>query len=213
MGYSNVELANQALDHLGKDRIASLSENSTAARKINEVFERTIYAALSRSHWSFCRKIASLASVTNDWDERWAYKYDIPSDCLTVVRVIPRVDMPNAEVQEPHELMGGYLYTNAADAKIEYVYKSTSTLTMPEPFLTAVSMLMARDVCMPLTRKRSFWNDLNRAWEMQLATAVEHDAGQQPNIWTQKAGGYLDARGAGESGTEGGAPDGSIYWQ
>lgn len=212
-GYSNVELVNQALDHLGKDRIASLSEASTAARKANEVFQRTVYSALARSHWSFARKIQTLSQFpTNDWEERWSFKYDIPNDCLNFIRVIPRVDIPNTEAQAPHQLLNNAVYTDENLAKAEYVFETTDTLSMPSPFLDAVSFLLARNLAMPLTRKRSYWADMNDAFEGQLGLAVEHDAGQEPTYYPQRAGGYVDARGGAESEIEGAAPDGSIYW-
>jgi len=215
-GYSNVELANQALDHIGKANIASLTENSVAARKINEVFERTMYSALARSHWTFARKFATLSLVTptapNDWDERWAHVYDLPNDCCSFIRVVPRLDVPNTEPQAPHQLQGAYIYTNEVDAVGEYVFETTDTLSMPSTFLDAVSFLLARNVAMPLTRKRGYWADMNDAYEIQLGLAVEIDAGQEPTTYPQEAGGYIDARGGSEADVEGAAPDGSIYW-
>ena len=212
MGYSNVELANQALDHIGKDRIASLSENSVAGRKVTEIFTRVLYAALSESHWSFARKIATLANVTNDWDERWGYKYDLPSDCLTFIRVVPRVDPKNAGSDPDHQLMGGAVYTNEINAKAEYVAKSTATLTMPDPFLEAVSYRMARDLAMPLTRKSSLRAEMSQAYLASLARAVMHDAGQERTTYDLDGGQYIEARGNGINDVEGAAPDGSIYW-
>ena len=213
MGYSKVELANQALDAIGKDRIASLSETSTAARKVNEVFDRTIESALARSHWSFCRKIASLSLLTNDWSERWAYKYDIPSDCVTVVRLVPTSDMRNHEPQLEYELMGGALYCNEPLAKAEYVFRTTNTTTMPVPFLDAVAFLLARNVSMPLTRKPSLWGNMNQMYEMQLGYAIEHDAGQEPTFYPQEAGGYIDDRNGTTGSGRSGSVDGSIYWE
>ncbi len=212
MGYSNTELANQALSHIGRDDISSLAEDSASARKVNAVFERSIYSALSRSRWSFHRKLQVLASVTNDWEERWAYKYDIPSDCATFVRIVPASDVKGA-TPPAHQLLGSAIYTNEPTAKGEYVHKTTSTVTMGEPFLDAVSFLIARNVSMPLTRKRSFWNDMNQSYEYHLALAIQHDAGQEAHTWTGDDGGYIDARGGGASYTGGAAPDGSIYWE
>lgn len=212
-GYSNVELVNQALDHLGKDRIASLSESSTAARKMNEMFERTIFSALARSHWSFARRIQSLSSLANDWDERWAYKYDLPNDCLNFVRIIPRVDIPNTEPQAPHQLMGGAVYCDELEAKAEYVFETTNTSLFSQPFLDACSYLLARNAAMPLTRKQGMYQGLNEAYEAQLGLAIEHDAGQEPTSWAQAGGGYIEARGGAETEIEGAAPDGSIYWR
>lgn len=212
MGYSKVELVNQALDHLGKDRIASLNENSTAARKANEILERVLRSALSRSHWTFSRRLQSLAGLTNDWEERWGFKYDLPNDMATFVRIVPRVDVPNTEPQVPHQLMGGAVYCNEPTAKAEYVYSSTDTLVWPQPFLDACAFLLARDLAMPLTRKQSLWADMNQAYEFQLGAAVEHDAGQELTKYEQRSGGYIDARGGAEAEIDGAAPDGSIYW-
>lgn len=214
MGYSNVELANQALDHLGKDRIASLAEASTAARKINEVFERTIHSALARSHWTFSRTQVALAGLTNDYAQRWAYKYDLPNDCATAVRLILSSDPLSNGEQAPYQLRGGYLYTDVADAELEYVKKSTSTSTMPNPFLDAVSFLLARNVSMPLTRKRAFWKDLNQDYEYHLALAIMQDAGQEPSSYVDQTGGeYNTTRGGGDDAYVAGAVDGSIYWR
>lgn len=212
MGYSKVELANQALDLIGKDRILSLTEDSTAARKINEVFDRTCHSALARSHWTFQRTAQTMTGLTNDWEERWAYKYDLPNNCATFVRIIPRVDIPNHEPQVSHQLRGGAIYCNEPDAKGEFVFKSTDTLIWPNPFLDAVAFLLARNVVMPLTRKRSMWDEMNREYEAQLGLAIEHDAGQEPIFYPQEGGGYIDDRGGHTGWVEGAAPDGSIYW-
>lgn len=213
MGYSNVEVANQALDHLGKENIASFTESSTAARKVNEVFTRTMHAALSRSTWSFARKIASLASVANDWEERWDFKYDDPNDLATMVRLVPVVDMTQREVQIPYERMGSSIYTNESPAKAEYVFTTTGTQSMPTYFLDAVSLLLARNLCMPLTRKRSEWKELNGLYETTLALAINIDAGQEPVFWVEAGGGaYMDARGGGVNYGDGNTFDGSRYW-
>lgn len=213
MGYSKVELANQALDHLGKDNIASLTEVSTAARKANAMLSRVIETALARSHWSFARKIASLPGLTADWTERWAYKYDLPNDMVTLVRMIPLVDVQNTEPQAMYELKGGALYTNENTCKVEYVYVNEETLTWPQPFLDAVAYLLARDLAMPLTRKPGLRTEMHQYYEMQISRAVEHDSGQEPTSYVQKANSYLGARGASDDELGGAAPDGSIYWR
>lgn len=213
MGYSKVELANQALDHLGKDSITSLSENSNAARKLNAAFDRTIHAVLARSPWTFAQKIAALAEVTNDWEERWAHKYDLPKDYVLAARLVPDLDDSDMRVGPTFQVLGGALYTNERTAKLRYVYKTVDTMGFPQPFLDACSFLLARNVCMPLTRKLSMWERMQQAYEYTLGLAVEQDAAQAPQSYIPEDGGYLDERGGGtRGGYTGGAPDGSIYW-
>jgi len=212
MGYSKVELANQALDHLGKDNIASLSEATTTARKANAAFDRTINAALSRSSWTFARKNEALAEVTNDWKERWLFKFDLPSDCLSPVRIIAQADIANYPAV-PYEVQGGFLYTNQRDAKLNYVFSTNVTLSMPQEFLDAVSFLLARNLAMPLTRKMSMWNEMQGQYEYHLGMAIEADAGNEPTSWAAESGGYISDRGASGNNHNGASVDGSIYWE
>lgn len=213
MGYSKVELANQALDHLGKDSILSLTEDSNAARKLNAAFDRTIYAALARSTWTFAQKIKTLAELTtNDWEERWACKYDLPNDYIGAVRLVDHIDVDNREGPK-FQILGGALYTNESDAKLRYVYETTDTMSFPQPFLDAVSFLLARNVAMPLTRKVSVRDRMQKEYEYQLGLAIEDDTANEPTTYIPADGGYIDARGGDDTGEyEGGAPDGSIYW-
>jgi hypothetical protein len=212
MGYSKVELANQALDHLGKDSISSLTENSNAARKLNAAFNRSIYSVLSRSHWTFAQKLQSLASVTNDWEERWAYKYDLPNDYIGAVRLVDNIDEPNREGPK-FQVLGGALYTDERTAKLRYVYQTVDTLSFPQPFLDACALMLAKNVAMPLTRKVSIRDRLQQEFEYYLGLAIEQDAGQEPTTYIPSDGGYLSSRGSDDTGDyTGGAPDGSIYW-
>lgn len=213
MGYSNVTLANRALDHLGKEHIASLTEDSTQARKVNDVFAATLHEALEASTWTFARRRKALAGVTNDWSERWGYAYDLPSDSLRAIRLVPEVDLDDNTTALPFQRSDGKLYTNESSAKLEYVFATTSTLEMPPSFLTAVSFLLARNVCMPLTRKQSNWDRMEALWQSKLNTAIMHDAAQEPQFWTQTDGGaYIRERGASAGETPLKAVDGSIYW-
>jgi hypothetical protein len=213
MGYSNVELANQALDHLGRDGITSLTDSTAQARKVNAAFTRTLNEALARSNWTFARKIASLAEVTNDYSERWDYKYDLPNDCIKPVRLIDTVDAQRRE-PVPFQKLGGKLYCNVTPAKLDYVRTTTDTMSMPQSFLTAVSFLLARNVTMPLTRKRQTYEDMNQLWERHLGLAIEEDTGSEPTWWTLDDGGYIESRGGYTSRYD--DPDdgaGSKYWR
>lgn len=212
MGYSKVELANQALDHLGKDSITSLDENSNAARKLKAAFDRTIHSVLSRSSWSFAQKIAALAEVTNDWDERWAHKYDLPNDYIGAVKLVDGIDEPGRK-GPAFQMLGGALYTDERAAKLRYVFATVDTLVFPQPFLDACSLLLARNVAMPLTRKISVRDRMQQEYEYVLGLAIEKDAGQEFTTYIPSDGGYIDARGGSDTGEyTGGAPDGSIYW-
>lgn len=197
MSLSTVEFVNVALDHLGKDNIASLDEASTAARKAKARWERSIVSTLERAPWFTARKFANLASVTNDWTERWTYKYDLPNDMARFIRIVPEIDISNTEPQIPHQLRGGALYTHVSPCKVEYVFNKTSTVDLPSYILDAAAFMLARELAMPLTKKRSYWQDMNEAFEAQVAKSSEIDASQEPHSWAQDDNAYIVERGGG----------------
>lgn len=196
MGLSKVGVANRALDHIGKDRIASLTENSTAARKVNEVFDSVLVSVLERAPWTFGRTIRVLAEVTNDWPERWAYKYDRPGDMVKFIRLIPPVDDPEGQDPLPVGHRVGAIYANEPSAKAEYIPEITETASLPQYFLDAFAFLLARDLAMPMTRKQSLWDALDQRYEFQLSRASEIDAAQEQSTYT-RGNDYIQARGGG----------------
>jgi hypothetical protein len=210
MGVSKVELANMALDALGVDRIASLTEASSAARIINSRIDQAIEAVLEMSDWTFARRIISLASVTNDWTQRYANKFDIPNDVIKVIRLVPLIDLPN-EPPIPYSLANGALYTDENEVWLWYTYRDTNTTKWPMAFIEAVSFYLARAIAMPLTRKRQMVTDMNALFMQQVGMAIEYDAAQEATFWSYPSE-YLTARGSLARNQDGRGADGSSYW-
>jgi len=208
---SKVGLANMALDILAVDNIASIDESSTTARKVKARIDDVIEAVLEMSDWTFARKIAALAEVTNDtWTERYERKYDLPNDMLKARRLVPLIDARNDQ-PIPYSLAGGALYTDEPEAKLQYTYTNTDISSWPMSFVEAVAAYLARQIAMPLTRKRQNFADASSIFVTQLATAVEFDAGQEATFWAYQSA-YLDARGSTRSTGDGRGADGSSYW-
>jgi hypothetical protein len=209
---SKVELANMALDALAVDRIASLTEASTPARLVQRRIDGAIEAVLELSDWSFARAIVALAEVTNDdWNQRYERKYDLPSDVLAVIRIVPEIDIPNTPPID-FELANGALYTSFPEVRIQYTRRAMDPAAWPRNFTEAVALKLAMDVAMPLTRKRQNFLDMRGLFEAQLERAIEFDAAQEPRFWSHQSE-YLRQRGSTISRTgDGRGTDGSTYW-
>jgi hypothetical protein len=82
-----IDIANVALEILGKPAITSLLDNSNAARAINSTYDITRRALIAgRSTWRFSVKRASLApSAVPVVSGPYATQYPLPSDCLRVL--------------------------------------------------------------------------------------------------------------------------------
>jgi hypothetical protein len=210
MGVSKVELANMALDALGVDRIASLTEASSPARIINARIDQAFQAVLEMSDWTFARRIVALASVTNDWTERYEFKYSIPNDVVKVIRLVPLLDIANRD-PIPFSLSGDGLYTNERDAKLRYTYRNVETTKWPMAFAEAVAFYLARSCSYPLTRKRQMFSDMHTLMTEQVSMAIQYDAGQEATFWAHPSE-YLEARGAVSYSNDGRGTDGSSYW-
>jgi hypothetical protein len=208
---SKVAMANMALDILGVDSIASITEASAAARKVSARIDGAIEAVLEMSDWTFARRIAALAEVTNDdWTERYERKYSLPSDILRATRLVPAIDTPNS-APISYSLANGALYTNEEAARLQYTYRKLDPTEWPMSFTEAVAAYLARQLAMPLTRKRPMFIDANSIFLSQLASAVEYDAGQEATFWGYPSE-YLEARGASSRSGDGSGVDGSSYW-
>jgi hypothetical protein len=204
-------LVNLALDHLGVDSIASLDENSTAARKARTQLDTSIESVLARSDWSFARRVSALAEVENTvWPQRHQRAYDLPSDLLAARYLVEAVDRPN-RTPVPFSLANGLLYTDAPEAILLYTYRNTTTTAWPQPFVDAVAAYLARQLTVALTRKRNIWREMHDLYELLLAQAVSFDAGQEPTSYAYPSD-YLDARGPGGSHFDSRGADGSTYW-
>jgi hypothetical protein len=214
MGYSQVDIANMALGHLGKTGIVSLTETSAEARACNFWYGKAARQAKVRSNWTFDRAIQTLASLDNNYAERWAYRYDIPGNAVDIVRLVPTVD-PVGEPRQPpvpFQRLGGSLYCNVSPAKADILTNAVTPGDWPENFSLAVSHLMARHMAPTLTRKGSMLEAQNQFYEYYLALAVEADAGQEPSYYAYESQYLTDRRGSEGSGVDGSGVDGSIYW-
>ena len=84
VGFSDVAVCNMALSHVGSSTvIESLTENSKAAKSCKRWFRAARISTLEAYNWSFARKSEALATHSVDAPtNRWAYRYQWPSDCV-----------------------------------------------------------------------------------------------------------------------------------
>lgn len=214
MGYSKVDIANMALYHLGKETITALGGTSVEGRAAEFWYPKAVGTAKQASPWTFDREILTLASVDNDYSERWDYKYDFPSSASRLVRLIDTVDPigPGHTPHVPFERIGGSIYTNLDSAKARIISNNTNPANWPDTFALAVSLLMASLMAPKLTRKGGLVQGLQAQYKTELDKAIEIDAASDPHTYAYESK-YLRDRG-GNSGDaldyEG--ADGSSYW-
>lgn len=213
MANSEVDICNLALAHLGKQPIASLTEESVERRICFRFYDQALDELIERSDWSFAQKIAFLAQrpdADNPYSMRYAHWYDLPNDLVRPVRLLHQ---PAAEALGPvedrtdsafinYELIGGNLFTNADKARLLYVYELRDPTQFSPSFTSALAFLIARYAAIPLTRSDRIAAAVERSSEVMFARAVAGDAAGEPDTYIRQPGmltdRYFDVPGIGE---------------
>lgn len=88
---SEVDAVNTALAHLGSDaQITSISppDGSTEAGYGKRFMATARRELIEAAEWRFAIKRATLTLLAENPSDRWAYAYQLPSDCLRPMRVL-----------------------------------------------------------------------------------------------------------------------------
>lgn len=85
VGFSNVQIANLALSKAGAiSTVEDFAENSKPARVTQLWLTSARLKALEAHNWAFAKKSQALATHSQAAPtNRWAYRYQWPSDCVT----------------------------------------------------------------------------------------------------------------------------------
>jgi hypothetical protein len=87
MATSVIEICNNALLDLGEDAIASLADNTKAARLCNQRWPAVRDAVLRAHPWNCAVAQAELAASSEPPAWQYSRRFPLPSDCLRVLAV------------------------------------------------------------------------------------------------------------------------------
>ena len=83
---AKVDVANKALSYLGEDTILSFNDDSEQARVIKTHYDLCRNTLLQGHNWNFATVRASLTAVSGHTDPVYPYAYEIPANCLKIIR-------------------------------------------------------------------------------------------------------------------------------
>ena len=152
------DICNLALSHIGREQIASLNEETEAARTCKLHYDLQRRVLLRAYTWSFARKYVKLAEIdvkTPGWKHTYAY----PNDCV-MARKLYNED--NTWLFLEKNFPGNMdlvllndntkaLVCNHRNAYLEYTYDVKEAELFSADFSQALSYYLAAAICMPLT--------------------------------------------------------------
>lgn len=183
MGFTDVQICNMALGHLGHTKfIAALTERSLAADLCGLYYEPARNYVLEDYPWPEATKYAALGLVEEDPNDDWDYSYRYPSDCLFARRLVTeigRIDPNPPAFKTGIDDQGRLIYSDEEDAVLEY----TKLLDDPQQYRptlgVAISWYLAGLLAPGLAKDRKQATMCFQMYEIVKTTAQSRAGNEQ----------------------------------
>lgn len=142
---SKVSIANRALALLGENKITSLSDETAAAKSINNMYRDSLRSILAECCWNFACKRANLnrTVVASAWGG--GNYFQMPADVIRIFET----------TAEHWNIEGDKLCANAKDVGILYTFLNEDDGRYSPQFIDAFACRIAHDVSFDLTNQSS----------------------------------------------------------
>ncbi len=187
---SDVSICNMALISLGADTIASLTEDSENARKLNAVYDYLRDEELRSFPWNFAIRWATLAQLDETPTNDFSYTYQLPRDplCLKVIRL-----KGDDQIDYDYRIENGKLYTDLDGVTIEYIAQITDATTFDSNFVVSFSARLAAELAYAITGSaevaKAKWEEYS--FKMKRARSIDSQEGKPDKI---DDSGWIDER-------------------
>ena len=176
---SVVDICNGALNQLGASTILSLTEDSKNARICNQRYTQ-VRDGVFRSHpWNCLQKRVQLASSTTT--PAWGYKFqfDLPGDCLRLLRIL--------DFDSNYQVEGRSILSNNSSMKILYISRVTDPNQYDENLRETLSAALAADIAYAVTSNNTTQQNMIALYQDKLKDARFVDSTEGYNT-TQEDG-------------------------
>lgn len=170
MATSALTIASNALILLGDQPISSFKDGDAGALIAAHLYDATYQSMLTETLWHFATRTALLAKLSAKPDNGYLSKFQIPQDCLYVVKT---------DTHTRYEIYEREIYTNTTSLKIEYIYK-VDEVNLPVYFAKALEYNLASLFAIPLTGNVSRAEFYRKLYIDELKKARRADASQRP---------------------------------
>lgn len=151
-GESKVSICSSALNLLGEAAIASLTDDSDAARVCAQLYDNIKWSLISAYPWSFSKKKAQIPRLVAAPTTRWRYQFQLPTDRLGDVFALLPTDAVGATPIKNYEVQGSKVLYDGLELWIDYQY-NVNEGDMPPHFVQLLIYACAADFCMPITHE------------------------------------------------------------
>lgn len=166
---SDIQLASNALILLGHEPISSFEEPTAGAQVASNLFKSSYEHALTMHRWRFAAKKVKLARLTAVPLGEYAYKHQLPTDCLYVIKAL----------SGDYEIYEDKLYSNTPEETIDYIYKVASD-RLPAYFVKMCEFFLASQFALTITGDINKTTVMTQIFEKMYRQARFLDSTQRP---------------------------------
>ena len=171
---STVDICNGALNQLGATTILSLTEDSKNARLCNSRFTQ-VRDAVFRSHpWNCLQTRVELASSTTAPAWGFSYKYDLPGDCLRLLKIL--------DYDSNYKVEGRSILSNNSSMKILYISRVEDPNQYDELLRETLSAALGADIAYAITSNNTTSQNMIVNYQEKLKDARFVDSTEGQNI-------------------------------
>lgn len=183
---SVIQSANRALTKLGSGRVASLDDDTKAARSIKSCFDDIRDDELRAHRWQFAMKRMTLPALVDKPLFGFEYQYALPADFLRLDMINDQyapVVMDNYIGRETQEFMieGNLILTNiAAPLKLRYIARVEDPNQWDVNFREAFASRLAMEICEDLTQSETKFQRAASDYKRAITQAIRTNSIEKP---------------------------------
>ena len=192
---TQVGICNEALSEIAADPINSIEEASSSAFYCRMHYASVLAEVLTWTDWEWAIRRVTLAAQVNDRKGEWLYRYAKPADMADAIRLLPAVDQQvhclptvgpysfpawDALGKLPYASASGSIYTNVADALLEYQVNAVDPAVIDPLAARAASLELAARLAMPIKKSRNLKGDMIKLAEVARQRAIAESENRAP---------------------------------
>ncbi len=190
---TSLVICNSALFKIGADKISDLTGTNRAAIVCNSLYAYLRDQVMGESLWRFALTRAVLTPNATTPAFTYTYQYDIPSDCLRLLRTD---DDQLVWIQE-----GSQILSNESTLDMIYIYRNTDESSWDARFCEAFAWRIAMELSLALKESIPMKQEAEKSYKDQLAQARASNAvigtipALEADIWSlarKGNGGFFD---------------------
>ena len=166
MAFSKISLINDALTHLGANRITSLGDGTTEAAVMAQIYDSAADAVMRAFPWNCLIHRTQLVASTTTPAFQYDYQYPLPTDpfCIRVL------EMEETTSQDTWKIEGRNLLTDASTCKIRYVGRPADVGDIDGLLASTISARLAADASYALIQSGQSQQQM---WALYMAKLDE----------------------------------------